>query len=228
LQTAKRWELQGKSGPWQLLTRTKLSSDGMMEKQAYMRKISYCLAILWMLGSLWGCQSDYDRYVAEELASGVTADSLIFGMRIGQTKKDFYAVCWELNRQKLIHQGTGNRTARFVADKDTLGETSSTKDVLFYGIFDENDIMRGMDMTYSYLAWAPWNRNKQADSLMQVLRHQYVRGYPGNDFIEVEVPGLEHPALVKIDGNRQILMYAKNDKDVVVKIEDLHYKLQDR
>jgi hypothetical protein len=198
-----------------------------MEKRAYMRKTSYLLGMLWMLGSLLGCQSEYDRYVAEELASGLSEDSLIFGMHIGQTKKDFYTVCWELNRQELIHQGTGNRTARFEIDHDSLGEKSNAKSVLFYGIFDENDIMQGMDMTYSYTAWAPWNRDKQADSLMQDLRQQYLRGYPGNDFIEIEVPGLEHPALVKIDGNRQVLIYPKNDKDVVVKIEDLNYKLQE-
>ncbi|MEM1216890.1 MAG: hypothetical protein AAGJ82_14445, partial [Bacteroidota bacterium] len=152
-------------------------------------------------------------------------DSLIFGMRMGQTKKEFYTTCWDLNKQGVIHQGTGNATARYYLDQDSTGLNPEAKDMLFYGIFDENKIMRGMDISYSYLAWAPWNRAKHADSLMLDMRHQYEVGYPGNDFIAIELEQSEFPAYVKIDGNRQILMYAKDTKDIVVKIEDLRYKL---
>lgn len=178
--------------------------------------------------SLVSCKSEYQQYIDEELNSGEVRDSLFMGMRMGQTKKDFYSVCWELNRQQLISQGTGNNTARAVIDRDTLGDNSQGKEILFYGIFNEEDIMKGMNMSYSYISWAPWNRDKQADSLLLDLREQYLKGYPGNDFIEVDIKQLDQPALVKIDGNRQILMYPKNDKDVVVKIEDLHYKLNEQ
>lgn len=173
-----------------------------------------------------GCESEYQQYVERELASGIRNDSLIFDMWIGQTRKDFYDICWQLNKQKLVREGTGNRTARHTTDMDAEGnKTLESKDLLFYGIFDENDIMRGMDMTYSYLTWAPWNKDRQADKLLLRLREQYEKDYPGNDFIEIDIKDLEYPALVKIDGNRQILMYPKNEKDVVVKIEDLNYKL---
>ena len=184
---------------------------------------------LWMVvAGLASCKSEYQQYVDEELASGVSQDSLIFGMRMGQTKKEFFTVCWDLNKQKLISEGTGNTTARFITGRDTSGNSTAwSKDMLFYGIFDENDIMRGMEMTYSYITWAPWNRDRQSDSLLLRLRDEYLRGYPGNDFIEIDVKGIDHPALVKIDGNRQILMYPKNKKDVVVKIEDLRYKLNE-
>ncbi|MEZ4986076.1 MAG: hypothetical protein R2795_13740 [Saprospiraceae bacterium] len=184
------------------------------------------LFLLALTVGLLGCKSEYQRYVDEQLASGTTQDSLIFGMRIGQTKKDFFAICWDLNKQKLISEGTGNRTARYTEKSDSLGTASYNKDLLFYGIFDEQDILRGMDMTYSFVAWAPWNREKQSDSLLLHLKEQYEREYPGNDFIELDVEGMDQPALVKIDGNRQILMYPKGKKDVVVKIEDLHYKIQ--
>ena len=179
--------------------------------------------------ALLSCKSEYQQYVERELASGVVQDSLIFDMRIGQTKKDFYAICWELNKQQVITAGTGNKTARYTADVDTLGDNTQAKDMLFYGVFDEEDVMQGMEMTYAYIAWAPWNRDKHADSLLYRLRDQYLAGYPGNDFIQIDVniKGKEFPALVKIDGNRQILMYPKeNKKDVVVRIEDLRYKLK--
>lgn len=180
-----------------------------------------CLAI-----GLASCKSEYQQYVDRELASGISQDSLIFDMHIGQTKKDFFAICWELNRQQKIAQGTGNQTARYYTDKDSLGNmTPKSKDMLFYGIFDDEDIMRGMDMTYTFVSWAPWNRNMQPDSLLAHLRDEYERGYPGNDFIEIDFEASELPALVKIDGNRQILMFAKGQREVVVKIEDLHHKL---
>ncbi|MCO6480862.1 MAG: hypothetical protein J5I94_29740 [Phaeodactylibacter sp.] len=185
------------------------------------------LCLWFAVASLVSCKSEYQQYVEEELASGITQDSLIFGMRMGQTKKEFFTACWELNKQKLISEGTGNTTARYITGRDSSGNTTpQSKDMLFYGIFDENDIMRGMDISYSYLNWAPWNRGRQSDSLLQHLAREYLRGYPGNGFIEIYIDGLEHPALVKVDGNRQILMYPKNDKDVVVKIEDLNYKLK--
>ncbi|MEQ8704881.1 MAG: hypothetical protein RIC19_13220 [Phaeodactylibacter sp.] len=172
------------------------------------------------------CKSEYQQYVDREMGSGATQDSLIFGMRIGQSKKEFYATCWELNKQKIITAGTGNQYVLYIVDEDTLGDNSRAKDMLFYGIFDENDIMQGMDMKYAYQTWAPWNRARHADSLLNRLRDQYLRGYPGNDFIELEVEGLKAPAMVKIDGNRQILMYPINNKDVKVRIEDLRYKLK--
>lgn len=170
------------------------------------------------------CESEYQQYVNKELETGEIRDSLIFGLKMGQTKKEFYATCWELNKQQVITAGTGNEYALYIADKDSLGDNSRTKDMLFYGIFDEDDIMRGMDMKYAYKTWAPWNRDRHADSLMNTLKQQYFKAYPGNDFIEVEIEGLKAPANVKIDGNRQILMYPINNKDVKVQIEDLRYK----
>ena len=52
-----------------------------------------------------------------------------------------------------------------------------------------------------------------------------MQDYKGNDFISIDIKNTEFKAYVKIDGNRQILIYPVNTKDVVVKIEDLNYKL---
>lgn len=195
-----------------------------MGKFSGMKWIKHFYGILLLPLLLSGCESEYQQYVNRELGSGLLQDSLIFDMRMGQTKKEFYTTCWELNKQQVILAGSGNRTARYVADQDSLGNASEAKEMLFYGVFDDNDTMRGMEMTYSYITWAPWNRERQSDSLLQVLKRQYMKGYPGNEFIEIDVEHLDHPALVKIDGNRQILMYPKNKKDVLVRIEDLRYK----
>lgn len=34
------------------------------------------------------------------------------------------------------------------------------KDMFFYGIFDEDDVMRGMDMIYFFFVWVFWNCEK--------------------------------------------------------------------
>jgi hypothetical protein len=199
-----------------------------MEKLKFMKSIEEVLCLFFVLFSLVSCKSEYQQYVDQEMAKGITNDSLVFGMRMGQTKKDFFSICWDLNKAKIISQGAG-ANARYITDRDTLGEnTLRSKEMLFYGIFDENDVMRGMRMSYSFLSWAPWNQDMQSDKLQEHLRTLYLEEYPGNDFIELKIKESEYPALVKIDGNRQILMYPKNDKDVVVKIEDLEYKLNNQ
>ncbi|NRB52615.1 MAG: hypothetical protein HRU41_33445 [Saprospiraceae bacterium] len=199
-----------------------------------MEKLSYLLTsrLLWIMlavVSLSACKSEYEQRVEKELASGVTQDSLILGLRMGLSKQEYFDACWELNRQQQINSGTGDASAHYITDRDSNGlNTLRSKDVLFFGVFDEEDIMRGMQMTYSFVAWAPWNRNMQSDSLLLHLRDEFLLDYPGNDFIELKLKEAENPALVKIDGNRQILMYAKGKKDVVVKIEDLQYKLKEQ
>ncbi|WP_367388116.1 hypothetical protein [Lewinella sp. LCG006] len=194
-----------------------------------MKRIDLILPLFFVVLCLASCKSEYQQYVDQEMASGIKHDSLIFGMRMGQTRKDFFTICWDLNKQKIISQGAG-ANARFITDRDSIGAEANplSKEMLFYGIFDENDVMRGMRMTYSFLAWSPWNEEMQSDRLLEVLRKALLTDYPGNDFIELKIKESEYPALVKIDGNRQILMYPKNDKDVVVKIEDLEYKLNNQ
>lgn len=195
-----------------------------MEKLKFMNNISL-FGLLFLLGiSLGSCKSEYQQYVERERATGVEHDSLIMGMRMGQTKAEFFEMCWQLNKEKMVSNGSG-ANVRYVTDRDSLGNnTADSKEMLFYGLFDEEDVMHGMRMKYSYTAWAPWNRDKQPDSLLARLKPIYLQKYPGNDFIEINLKESEHPALVKIDGNRQILMYIKNKRDVMVKIEDLKHK----
>ena len=183
--------------------------------------IKILIAII--LFAVIGCQSEYDEYVKKEMASSVFHDSLIFDMRLGMTKKDFYAVCWDLNKQQIIGQGTGNQYARYLEPVDSLKNGEQRKQMDFFGIF-EDDIMHGMEMIYIYHAWAPWNQNLQSAQLATELKAIYGRKYPGNPFIEIDLKTSDYKALAKIDGNRQILIYPKNDKEVVVLIEDLNFK----
>jgi hypothetical protein len=91
--------------------------------------------------------------------------------------------------------------------------------MLFYGKFNSDKIMTAMDIKFSYVAWAPWNKNLQAENLIPRVKDTLMKWYPGNEFITVK------DMQVKVDGNRQIRLKKETDKDVSVVIEDLKYKL---
>jgi hypothetical protein len=166
------------------------------------------------------CESEYSQVVKRELKSGVIHEDLIFGMKMGQTLKDFYDRCWELNKQKLVSEGSGNRFAKHIMVLDSIAQNPERVELLFYGIFDEEKIMHGMHMKLSYLKWALWNEDYHAEPLMDNLQKKYIKDYPGNPFIEIDIDATKK-AFVKVDGNRQILMFPLSNKDVTVKIQDL-------
>ena len=61
-----------------------------------------------------GCspQYRYEQKLKRELASGVRHDSLFMGFSFGMSDKDFYALCWKLNREGVIRQSNSNRYRR--------------------------------------------------------------------------------------------------------------------
>ena len=182
---------------------------------------------LWLFAFLilvsGSCKSDYQKYVDQEMAKGVTQDSLIFGMYMGQTKKDFYSICWDLNAKQILQQGSGNQYARYVEPNDSLDDTTLRKQTDFFGIFDSLDVMRGMDMIVHYTAWSTWNKERQAPALVEDLKEEILQRYGGNEFIPIDLKKVDFDAFVKIDGNRRILIYPLGSKDVAVKFEDLNY-----
>lgn len=168
------------------------------------------------------CESEYSQTVKEEMNSGVIHEDLILGLKIGQSRKEFYDHCWQLNKQKLVAQGPGNKYAKYILTVDSTSQNPEKVEMLFYGIFDEEKIMHGMEMKMHYLKWSPWNKEFQSDKLIEALKRHYVKEYPGNDFLEIEI-NEKTKAFAKVDGNRQIIMYPLGDKDVMAKIIDLRH-----
>jgi len=171
------------------------------------------------------CESEYSRTVKNELKTEVVHEDLILGLKIGQTQKEFYDHCWQLNKEKIVHQGPGNRFARHYLLLDSTAQDSKKVDMLFYGIFDEEKVMHGMHMIMSYVGWSPWAKEYQANILLEELKKKYLREYAGNPFIEITIDE-DIKAYAKVDGNRQIVLYPSSDKDVTVKIQDLRNKIQ--
>lgn len=188
-------------------------------------KNSWILVMMFSSFLLISCKSEYDRIVKKELASDVIYEDLFLGMKLGQTQKEFFAECWQLNSEGIVSQGPDNENVRYSMPKGEIPNESQNVDVLFYGIFDESKVMRGMRMKFFYVGWAPWNDELKSDVLVEKLKGYFTKTYKGNDFIDLDLGVEAIKGYVKVDGNRQILMYPVDTKEVMVKIEDLRYKL---
>ncbi len=184
------------------------------------------ILILFTLALFSACQSEYDKTVKQEINSGLRHDTLLFNLTVGDTKKEFFEKCWQLNKEQLISQGSGNKYAKYFMEPDLTADSTKRVEVLFFGIFDKQNIMHGMEMKMSFTAWAPWNKEHQSDQLMSYMEERYMRQYAGNPFIKIDVDE-QIKALVKVDGNRQILMFPLDNQRISVKITDLTHKEND-
>jgi len=170
-------------------------------------------------------QSQYDKVVKRELATGKEYNDMIFDMKIGLSKKEFYGKCWQLNKDKLVAQGPSNQYVRHVLDSvSPIYNPSSRIEMLFFGLFDEEDLMRGMRFRFSYTAWAPWNKALQPEKLQEEVKEMMKTLYPGNEFFNLETKINDQPIAVKIDGNRLITVYIFDNRFVQAYIEDLNAK----
>ena len=151
--------------------------------------------------------------VDKGLASGERNDSLFLGIRLGMTNKDFFAHCWELNKQQLIKQGNTNTSVEY-----EMAELKHPALMNFYPTFFENEIHE-MPVMFNYKAWAPWNKELWSDSLMLDVKH-LMEKWHGQGFIKMEHPekGIRY---VKVDDNRRIMIWKENDEYVKVLYTDL-------
>lgn len=157
-------------------------------------------------------KSEYSKVVERELAKGTRQDSLFLGLKFGMSQKEFFNHCWELNQQNILSQGTG------LSVRYEVEELNQPAVMNFYPEFHEGKIYQ-LPISMSYVAWAPWNRNLYSDSL-QVHVLKLLEEKHGKGFIKVEHPekGIVY---VKVDSNRRISIYRKNDSDIAIVYTDL-------
>jgi len=80
--------------------------------QRTLKKVNNTIGILVLVLisiSIQSCKTEYEQLVTSELKTGVVHDSLIFDLKIGQTKKEFYKYCWDMNKSQQITAGSGNK-----------------------------------------------------------------------------------------------------------------------
>jgi len=172
-------------------------------------------------------ESKYSKLVKTEMAKGVVYDSLFLGQKLGQTQKEFFDKCWKLNNDKLVTNGA-NSFVEYKLPSKKEGDSKSDITMLFYGIFNDEKVMTGMKLRFSYVGWSLWNKSLQSAELIHAVKDTLIKWYPGNDFIEVPLEKDARNLLVKVDGNRRITIRPlEDDKDVKVQIDDLRYVLNE-
>lgn len=191
-------------------------------------KISAKVWSVFVLMVLMGCsESKYTRMVKKELASGLVYDSLFLGHTLGQTRQEFFEICWDLNRDKKVTNSEVFPFVKYPLPKKATSDSEKDMTLLFYGDFnEEKTIMTGMKLQFYYDAWALWNKSLHADQLLLAVKDTLEKWYPGNEFIRVPIKKDSAELLVKVDGNRRITIKPLDDNRLVkAKIDDLRYVL---
>ena len=171
-------------------------------------------------------RSEYSSLVKSEMEKDIEHDSLFLGMEFGQSKQEFFDKCWKLNSKGLVSHGPNNRFVAYNLPIKEGGDVTKSIRMLFYGIFNEDMAMTGMNVQFSYNAWSLWNKSLQPDKLVPVVQDTLNKWFPGNDFIKVKIKKNEKDLLVKVDGNRRIIIKPIDDnREVKVRIDDLRYLL---
>ncbi len=167
-----------------------------------------------------GCtQSDYTRLVKAELAKGSRQDSLLLGISFGDSRDAFFARCFDLNKLHLVSQGPNNSSVKYIFKDSLFHEEPTEIRLLFYPSFDESGLISSMDLEFSYLAWAPWNRRLQSDSLEVKVKKIIMNWYKGNEFVTAHIGEEEVP--VKLDSNRRLTMVIKDTQSIIIRIQDI-------
>ena len=191
-----------------------------------LNKIIFCLLVL---TPFLACEieSEYSKLLKKELKSGKSFNDLVLGLKIGQTKDDFFEICAELNKKKLITSGARNLYPEYILYPKDSVENGKKIRMSFMGIFDNDRVMKGMDIRFNYYSWIAWREEYNSDNLINEIKDTLQLWYPGNNFIEIDLKldSKNNLAYVKIDGNRQITMYKIDGRDVAVIIEDVSEKI---
>ena len=182
-------------------------------------KIKSTLFAIVVISLILSCNAEptttYDKIVQQELAKGQRFDSLFLGFYFGMESHQFFDTCTEMNKMGLITAGMGGAKVLYKI-KDALQYPASMN---FYPNFYQNKMFH-MSVSYTYDAWAPWNKGMFADSLEIRLIDLYKKQYPGNDFIKIK--NKENiDEFFKVDGNRRIIIGISDEMTVNVGFTDL-------
>ncbi len=141
-------------------------------------------------------------------------DSLFLGFSFGMERRQFFEYCQEMNRQKLFEHGTGATSVQYML-KD---EFKAPVFMRFYPSFHEEKIYE-MPVTFTYEAWAPWNKQYWSDVLLEEIYEQFKEWY-GDDFKVINHP-IQGKIYAKIDGRRRINLFIRDDQFVQAVFSDM-------
>ncbi|MBA4166195.1 MAG: hypothetical protein H0X41_01375 [Chitinophagaceae bacterium] len=140
---------------------------------------------------------------------------LFLDLRLGMTSADFFQYCRKMNTQGKFINGSSNQSV--VCTLDTTLKAPVT--LHFFPQFTNNRIT-ALKATFAYEAFAPWNKALSSDSLMKDLITVFANWYGKDNFI-ILPRKQQQEKIIKIDGNRMIIVEMTSAKDVEVTFYDL-------
>lgn len=197
-----------------------------MKKQNFLKlKKTSIISLFLTLLICCQSQSEYSKVLKYELNTKKEYKDLIFGMQIGQSREDYFDICYKLNKEKKIVSGERSLNPEMILKSKRVPAKGTNIKMSFNGIFNDKKIMRGMEMRFYFTGWSDWNKELSSDILLKQIKDSLINWFPGNDFFKVDFKN-NLSTEVKIDGNRRILAFKQNSKDVAVRIEDMSGKYE--
>jgi hypothetical protein len=150
-------------------------------------------------------------------------DSLFLGISFGMERKAFYEYCWEQNRKKIFTHGPANQNVEYKIENELPDPVM----MRFYPSFYEDKIFE-MPVVFTYAAWAPWNRQYSADTLLVKMMPVFEKWY-GKGFKVVNHKTMGK-VYVKMDGKRRINIFKRDDQFIQAVFTDMKIKtlIQDK
>ena len=161
--------------------------------------------------SLSACDSSGFQFGS---SSSSKYDSLFLGFSFGMERREFYDYCWEMNKQKKFMHGTGTTSVQYILEN----ETPKPVIMRFFPSFHDERIYE-MPVTFTYEAWAPWNKQYWSDVLLEQMYEVFKKWY-GDDFQLIEHP-TQGKVYAKIDGHRRINLFIRDDQFVQAVFTDM-------
>lgn len=171
------------------------------------RILFFCLVTVYCI-SLCSCDNKWGS------GNKKNYDSLFLGISFGMEKTAFYNHCWELNRQNVFTHGPSNTSVEY----KLVSELEQPVMMRFYPSFYKDRIYE-MPVTFSYEAWAPWNKQYSSDALLKNMLTIFKKWY-GEDFKLIQHPRMG-AIYVKMDGKRRINLFMRDDQFVQAVFTDL-------
>jgi len=162
-------------------------------------------------------QPEYEKIKARELNSKKINQDLFLDLHLGMKAKDFFIKCWEHNKNGILINGAHELQIQY------LPETPSGKEVymFFYPKFKEDKLFF-MPIEFKYINWFPTLPEYSNEYLINDVIGIFEKWY-GPGFFKIKREDPKFPsAFIKIDGNRQVMIYKKNLSTVRVEIIDLN------
>ncbi len=193
-------------------------------KKLNLKKLNKLILIFIGLLFYWSCNtSEYHKLVKRELNKDVKFDSLIFNIKLGERKEDYFDKIWELNKKGIVFPAIGEYgTLRYML-KDKNSEIAMD----FFPGFNKKNRLNKLKFMFSHPGWATWNIELYSNKLILKVLDSIKKWYPGNDFIVIKGDKIKKDVsdiYVKVDGNRQFKAYFMDNMKVIVDVENLNDK----